>query len=129
MNNIQRECVTRFSTSIFFHDFNPSRSLINRLKYIFEFSNSVSILPRYSITKFKKFDSAVCITPRSRYFSLNGPAAFCNPSSSPCQRSQTQFSIMYLYLICEKPNKNIYFFKLVLAIQKCFLQIFSYMIE
>ena len=39
---------------------------------------------------------------------MNGPAAFCNPSSSPSHRSQTQFSIMYSYLICEKPNKNIF---------------------
>ena len=29
----KRECVTRFSTSIFFHDSNPSRLLMNRLKY------------------------------------------------------------------------------------------------
>ena len=34
------------------------------------FSNSVSIWTIYSITKFKKFDSAVCSTPRSQNFRL-----------------------------------------------------------
>ena len=32
------------------------------------FSNSVLILPRYSITKFEKFDSAVCMTPWSQNY-------------------------------------------------------------
>ena len=45
----------------FFHDSNPSGPLKNRV-----FSNSVSISPRYSITKFEKFDSEVCMTPRSQ---------------------------------------------------------------
>ena len=35
------------------------------------FSNSVSISQKYSITKFKKFDSAVCMTPPSKIFSLS----------------------------------------------------------
>ena len=35
------------------------------------FSNSVSILLRYSITKFEKFDSGVCITPQSQNLSLS----------------------------------------------------------
>ena len=35
------------------------------------FSNSVSISPRYLITKFEKIDSAVCSTPRSQNFSLS----------------------------------------------------------
>ena len=30
---LKKECVTRFSTSIFFHDSNPSGPLINSLKY------------------------------------------------------------------------------------------------
>ena len=35
------------------------------------FSNSVSILPRYWITKAEKFDSVVCITPRRQNFRLS----------------------------------------------------------
>ena len=35
---------------------------------------------------------------------MNGPAAFCNPSLSPIQRNQTQFSIIYLYLILYEKN-------------------------
>ena len=47
-------CVTRFSTSSFFLDSNPS-----------VFSNSVLISLIYSITKFEKLDSGVCSTPRN----------------------------------------------------------------
>ena len=40
------------------------------------FSNSVSILPRYSITKFEKFDSAVCMTPGVKIVGLANPKKF-----------------------------------------------------
>ena len=46
--------MSRFSSLIFFHDSNPSEPLI---------------LPRYSITKFEKFDSAVCMPLWSQNFS------------------------------------------------------------
>ena len=53
------DCVTRLSTSIFFHDLNPSRPVINRLNYFqigFNFAE---------IFKFLK-SSAVCIPPWSQ---------------------------------------------------------------
>ena len=52
--------VSRDFRPLFFYDSNPSGPLINRPKY-FRIRFSVSISPRYSITKFKKFDFAVCI--------------------------------------------------------------------
>ena len=54
-----KECVTRFSTSSFFHDSNPSGPLLNRLK-MFEF-DFVEIFEH-------KLVSAVC---KSKYFSSN----------------------------------------------------------
>ena len=61
------KCVTRFSTSIF-SCFEPIWALDKQAKV---FSNSVSISPRYSITKFEKFDSAVCLIQRSANFRLS----------------------------------------------------------
>ena len=45
----------------FFHDSNLSEPL----------KNSVLILSRCSITKFEKFDSVVCMTPRNQNFRLS----------------------------------------------------------
>ena len=66
------KCVTRFSTSIF-SCFEPIWALDKQAKV---FSNSVSISPRYSITKFEKFDSAVCLIQRSANFRLSNSKKF-----------------------------------------------------
>ena len=57
------------STSIFFHDSNPSRRLINRLKYFrigFRFCRDIRIFKKLrSAHPTAQSDSAVCCTPRS----------------------------------------------------------------
>ena len=58
----RRECVTKFSISIFFHDSKPSRPLIKR-----------QISGENSITKFENFDFAVCMTLRSQNFRFSKP--------------------------------------------------------
>ena len=49
----------------FFSWFKPIWAPDKQAKKVF--SNSVSILPRYSITKFEKFDSAVYMTTESKF--------------------------------------------------------------
>ena len=64
-----RECVTRFLTSINFHDSNPSRPLMNRLKYFqirFQFRWDIWIYKKlHNLDHTVESDSAVCITLRS----------------------------------------------------------------
>ena len=64
------ECVTRFSTSSFFHDSKPSGPLINRLKYFrirFRFRRDIRIFKKLcGVHPTAESDSAVCITPRSQ---------------------------------------------------------------
>ena len=50
LNNTYRKCVARFSTSIF-HDLNPSRPLINSLKY-FLFGSDIAEIFNYKVKKF-----------------------------------------------------------------------------
>ena len=59
----------RFSTTMIFnfHDSNPSGAPAQAKVLL----NSVSISPRYSITKLENFDSTVCMTPRSQDFRLS----------------------------------------------------------
>ena len=65
-----RECVTRFLTSLFFHDSNPSGPLINRAKYFrirFWFRQDIRIVKKlHGVHHTAELDSAVCILPRSQ---------------------------------------------------------------
>ena len=66
---LQRECVTRFSTTIFY-DSNPSGPLIYRVKYLriwFRFRRDIQICKKLcSVHHIAESDSAVCIIPKSQ---------------------------------------------------------------
>ena len=70
LKSFQRECVMRFLTSIFFHDSNPSRPLIYRLKYfqiLFQLRRDIQIFKKFrSVHHTAESSSAVCIPPLSQ---------------------------------------------------------------
>ena len=97
---VHRLCVTRFSTSSFFHDSNPSGSLINRLKYFlirFRFRRDIRIFKKlHGVHPTTESDSALCIIPRSRapwcasHSGVNNLISVClNPKFYECY-----FSVM-----------------------------------
>ena len=97
------ECVTRFQTSSFFHDSNPSGPMINKLKYFrIQFRNPGNILKNFKLwcASTAESDSAVYIIPRcqtpsdekfSKMKKLCGVQLTAESSSAVCiiQRSLT----------------------------------------